>query len=274
MVQVRNIDASDTTGASGDRAGPGDGRDGTAVTLTARSVLASALLGQDPPDLPVAHLVHLASLFGINENRARVALSRMVTADEVTTDGSGRYRLGGHLLARQERQHRSRAATTRAWAGEWRLVVITATGRPAEERSGLRRRLRLARLAEQREGVWLRPDNIDLEPDPAAEPGVVAYTATPGGDPVALAAELFDLEGWAQRAEDLVSQLHGLPPTGPGDLAPGFELSAAVLRHMQADPLLPTELVPAAWPGPALRRTYDGWDRRYRSVLTTWGRSA
>ncbi len=51
--------------------------------LTARSVLASALLGEDPPELPVAHLVHLAGLFGINENRARVALSRMVAAGEV-----------------------------------------------------------------------------------------------------------------------------------------------------------------------------------------------
>lgn len=269
MVQVRN-----TGGTHSSRSGPGPGPDGAAVALTARSVLASALLGQEPPELPVAHLVHLASLFGINENRARVALSRMAAAGEVSTDGAGRYRLGGHLLARQARQHRSRAGTTRRWAGEWRLVVITATGRSPEDRSSLRRRLTLARLAEQREGVWLRPDNIDLEPDPAAERGVAVYTAVPEGDPVGLAAALFDLEGWARRAADLARRLDELPPTGPADLAPGFELSAAVLRHMQADPLLPTELVSPAWPGPALRRAYDGWDRRYRQVLTTWGRSA
>ena len=76
--------------------------------LTARSVLASALLGEDPPELPVAHLVHLAGLFGINENRARVALSRMVAAGEATTDGAGRYRLTGHLLDRQGPPDRSR----------------------------------------------------------------------------------------------------------------------------------------------------------------------
>ena len=63
--------------------------------MTARSVLASALLGEDPPELPVAHLVHLAGLFGINPNRARVALSRMVASGEATTDGAGRYRLAG-----------------------------------------------------------------------------------------------------------------------------------------------------------------------------------
>ena len=50
-------------------------------------------------------------------------------------------------------------------------------------------------------------------------------------------------------------------------LAPGFELSAAVLRHLQADPLLPAELLPADWPGALLRSTYDGWDARYRATL-------
>lgn len=247
---------------------------GAGTALTARSVLASALLGQQPPELPVRHLVHLASLFGINENRARVALSRMAAAGEVSTDGSGRYRLGGHLLARQERQHRSRAAETRPWTGAWRLVVITASGRAAGDRSALRQALKLARLAEQREGVWLRPDNIDLEPDPAGTEGVALFTAEPAGDPAALAAELFDLEEWARRAGELAARLDELPPAGPEDLAPGFELSAAVLRHMQADPLLPAELLPSGWPGVSLRRTYDAWDRRYRQVLARWGRSA
>ncbi|MGB7052793.1 MAG: hypothetical protein WBG41_14600, partial [Acidimicrobiales bacterium] len=75
--------------------------------FTARSVLASTLLGEDPPELPVAHLVHMASLFGVGENRARVALSRMVAAGEASTDGSGNYRLAGHLLDRQMRQTES-----------------------------------------------------------------------------------------------------------------------------------------------------------------------
>jgi phenylacetic acid degradation operon negative regulatory protein len=242
--------------------------------LTARSVLASALLGEDPPELPVAHLVHLAGLFGINDNRARVALSRMAAAGEVTTDGSGRYRLAGHLLDRQGRQAGSRRGETRRWAGRWRLVVVTSAGRDAGDRLARRRRLTLARLAEQREGVWLRPDNIEFIPDPAADPHVAVFTAAPDGDPQLLAAGLWDLEDWTVRTLDLLGQLDRLPPTGPADLAPGFELSASVLRHLQADPLLPAELLPVTWPGTALRRAYDQWDRRYRRVLTTWGRSA
>jgi phenylacetic acid degradation operon negative regulatory protein len=241
--------------------------------LTARSVLASALLGEDPPELPVSHLVHLAALFGINENRARVALSRMAAAGEAITDGSGRYRLAGHLLDRQSRQGQSRRGETAPWRGQWRMVVVTASGRTAEDRAARRKRLTLARLAEQREGVWLRPDNIELRPDPAADADLAVFTAAPDRDPVELAADLWDLDEWAGAAGWLARRLEELPPTGPGDLAPGFELSAAVLRHLQADPLLPAELLPADWPGPSLRRAYTGWDRRYRRVLRTWGRS-
>jgi phenylacetic acid degradation operon negative regulatory protein len=243
------------------------------TTLTARSVLASALLGEDPPELPVSHLVHLAGLFGISGNRARVALSRMVATGEATTDGTGRYRLAGHLLVRRDRQQASLVARTRPWSGGWHLVVVVATGQAPEDRAGRRQRFATARLAEQREGVWLRPDNLDLVPDPSTDPAVARFTASPLGDVSALAAGLWDLSGWAGTAADLVERLEASPTAGPEDLAPGFDLSASVLRHLQADPLLPTELLPVAWPGSLLRRAYAGWDRRYRAVLADWGRN-
>ena len=64
-----------------------------------------------------------------------------------------------------------------------------------------------------------------------------------------------------------------LTPDHAEALAPGFELSAAVLRHLQADPLLPGELLPAAWPGARLRADYDRWDARYRTTLRDWSRA-
>jgi phenylacetic acid degradation operon negative regulatory protein len=248
--------------------------EGGAKPLTARSVLASALLGEDPPELPVAHLVHLAGLFGISGNRARVALSRMVAAGEVVTNGNGRYRLTGHLLDRLGRQTASRSGEMRPWSGRWHMAVVTGSGRAAEERQTRRRDLALARLAEYREGVWLRPDNIDLVPNPGDDPHLTLFAAAPVGDPVALAAGLWDLAGWDQRARGLLGQLEALPPSDPADLAPGFELSAAVLRHLQADPLLPTELLPVGWAGTELRVVYGRWDQEYRRVLAVWARSA
>jgi phenylacetic acid degradation operon negative regulatory protein len=240
--------------------------------LTARSVLASALLGMDPPELPVSQLVRLSGLFGITENRARVALSRMVAAGEATTDGSGRYRLAGHLAARQTRQSASRAGVTVAADGRWWLAVVTTTGSSAEVRTGRRKALGYARLAELREGVWLRPANVRVRLPGSLEGDVELMSAQPG-DPVRLSARLWDLPGWSARAEELLAGLRSLAPDRPEALAPGFELSAAVLRHLQADPLLPSELLPASWPGVRLRNTYDDWDARYRDTLQAWSRA-
>jgi phenylacetic acid degradation operon negative regulatory protein len=238
--------------------------------LTARSVLASTLLGVEPPELPVSSLVHMGALFGINENRTRVALSRMVASGEATADGTGRYRLTGHLLERQNRQVASRSGQTRAWHGTWQVVVVVTAGSRAEVRSRRRRALTLARLAELREGVWLRPDNLDLHLTNDLEPDVAVFTGATPADPGRMATKLWDLDQWAARAEHLVRQLDALPPALPSDLAPGFVLSAAVLRHLQADPLLPDELVPRRWPGRRLRHLYDEWDARYRHVLARW----
>ena len=246
---------------------------GAGPPLTARSVLASTLLGVEPPVLPVAYLVHMVRLFGINENRARVALSRMAASGEVTTDGTGQYRLTGHLLERQQRQAASRSGRTRPWHGTWHMVVVITAGSNAEVRAGRRRALAIARLAELREGLWLRPDNLELHLGDDLAPDVAVFTGATSDEPERITSQLWDLDGWAARSEDLLGQLSALPPGHPSDLAPGFVLSAAVLRHLQADPLLPDELLPLRWPGERLRSVYEAWDARYRQVLAQWGPS-
>ena len=75
--------------------------------MTARSVVASTLLGVEPPRLTTRILVRSGELFGIAEGTTRVALSRMVAAGELRPDDDG-YRLAGRLLDRQARQTASR----------------------------------------------------------------------------------------------------------------------------------------------------------------------
>ncbi len=234
-------------------------------------MLASALLGMEPPELPVAQLVRLTGLFGISENRARVALSRMVAAGEATSDGAGRYRLSGHLVERQSRQSASRAGLTAGYDGEWWLAVVTTTGSSAEVRGARRRSLAYGRLAELREGVWMRPANVAVRLPDSLDGDIELMRARPA-EPSGLAQRLWDLPAWSARARALLRDLAALDPAGPEALTPGFELSAAVLRHLQADPLLPAALLPADWPGAALRATYDEWDARYRTTLRDWSR--
>ncbi|MHB1986599.1 MAG: PaaX domain-containing protein, C- domain protein [Acidimicrobiales bacterium] len=243
--------------------------------LTARSVLASTLLGARPPELPVAYLVHVAGLFGLSENRTRVALSRMVAASEATTDGNGRYRLVGRLLERQHRQDASRLGRTRPWNRQWQVVIVTSAASSAAVRASRRRDLLDARLAELREGTWARPDNIGIELPAQVTADTVRFSGELRGptDQKELARSLFTTEPWAARARALISELRKLSPHSPQNLAQGFVLSAAVLRHFQADPLLPPELLSGSWPGPQLRAAYDKWDGDYRRSLTKWSTS-
>lgn len=251
--------------------------------LTARSVVASTLLGTRPPRLATRHLVGACGLFGISAGTARVAISRMVAGGELEADDGG-YALIGPLLDRSARQDLSAEAATRPWRrghDGWATAIVVGDGRTAAERAALRRAAGALRLAELREGVWLRPDNLPAGTLAEAE-AVVAeqcrrFVAAPEGDPVALAAELWDLVAWAARAERLAAALDRTGPAldagDPSALPEGFVLSAAVLRHLQSDPLLPADLLPDAWPGPALRAAHRAWRSAFDVAWRTWARA-
>ena len=233
--------------------------------LTARSVLLSALLGTHPPRLPVRMLVKVGELFEIPEGTVRVALSRMVADGDVVQD-DGAYRLTGRLLERHERQDDSRAPHIRPWQGEWEIALVTASGRPASERAALRRALAELHLAELREGVWVRPDNLERIWSPTVRERCLRVEGRfdDGAGPD-LVATLWDVPAWAERArllEDAIDRAEA------GErLAEGFMVSAAALRHLLADPLLPAELLPDDWPGPRLRARYERFDADYKARL-------
>ncbi|WP_435602012.1 PaaX family transcriptional regulator C-terminal domain-containing protein [Streptomyces sp. bgisy130] len=230
--------------------------------LTARSIVLSTLLGHHPPRLPVRALVRVGELFGIAEGTVRVALSRMVAAGDLRqTDGS--YALTARLLARQTRQDESRSPRTVPWSGGWEIAVVaTPERRPAAERTALRQAMAGLRLAELREGSWLRPANLDRPRPAVVTDQCTWFTGTPDGEPAALAGRLWDLTGWAGRARALSAALDRA-----GTHADRFTVAAAALRHLLADPLLPAELLPENWPGAQLRRTYAEFETELRDLL-------
>ncbi|MFJ2949437.1 PaaX family transcriptional regulator C-terminal domain-containing protein [Streptomyces sp. NPDC087226] len=231
--------------------------------LSARSVVLSLLLGTHPPELPARELGRLVEGFGIGGSTLRAALSRMVAAGDLRRTDAG-YRLSDRLLERQRRQDESLEPRTRAWDGDWELVVVTASGRSPAERADLRTRLAALRLAELREGVWLRPANL-ARPLPAALDEVAERgTARPGRPAAELAARLWPLDTWSGTARTLLG--HVGRATGPAERLAAF---AAVVRHLLADPVLPPDLRPDGWPGDALRSAYAG----YRGELTGGARS-
>lgn len=227
--------------------------------LTARSAVLSTLLGAHPPRLPARSLVRVGELFGVAEGTIRVALSRMVAAGDLT-QVNGDYQLTRRLRDRQARQDQSRFPSTVPWTGDWEIAVVTAARRSPAERLAFRTAMTELRLAELREGTWLRPANLVRErPAPVAEQCtfLTGRPESPG-----LAATLWDLDGWAAQARELESALDEA-----ADLAATFILAAAVLRHFLADPLLPPELLPPDWPGARLRARYEDFDKHFVSTL-------
>src|SRR6476661_6219779 len=150
-------------------AGP-PGSDGMAAParMTARSVVLSVLLGAHPAWATAAELIRLTTDFDIRESTLRVALTRMVGAGDLVRSADG-YRLSDRLLARQRRQDDALRPRRRTWDGTWTTLVVTSVGVDARTRVVLRKRLQDSRFGELREGVWLRPDN--LEPRPATAAG-------------------------------------------------------------------------------------------------------
>ncbi len=229
--------------------------------LTARSAVLSTLLGAHPPQLSARSLVRVGELFGVAEGAIRVALSRMVAAGDLT-QVNGDYQLTARLRERQARQDQSRTPTMLRWDGEWEIAVVTAARRTPTSRTTFRSAMTALRLAELREGTWLRPANLARERPSLVVAQCTFLTGRPESPD--LAATLWDLTGWAARARELstaMDEATGLPAQ--------FIVAAAVLRHFLADPLLPAALLPADWPGTALRTRYNDFDTRFQSVLRT-----
>lgn len=253
-----------------------DNRDAPGRALTARSVIASTLLGVDPPRLPTLALVRSSELFGLSEGATRTALSRMAAAGELEADGGG-YRLAGPLLDRHVRQQAARAPRVRPWDGTWVLALVTTDRRPAADRARLREAGRRLRFAEVREGCWARPDNLDPERAPAERAVLDAQCTLVTGarpDDAAAFVDAFEPERWAATAralaDDMAAALPALEAHDTGVLADTFRLDAAVVRHLLADPLLPAELAPAGWPADDLRAAFGRFDAGFKATWRAW----
>jgi phenylacetic acid degradation operon negative regulatory protein len=218
--------------------------------MTARSVVLSVLLGAHPAWASAAELIRLTEDFGIKETALRVALTRMVSAGDLVRSADG-YRLSERLLARQRRQDDAMRPQLRAWHGDWTTVIITTVGTDPRSRAGLRTALHDKRFGELREGVWMRPDNLELDLDARLRARVRVMSARDDA-PAELAGQLWDLPSWARTGDRLLDEM-----SAATDVLARFVAAAGIVRHLLTDPVLPTELLPADWPGAQLRAAYN-----------------
>jgi phenylacetic acid degradation operon negative regulatory protein len=215
--------------------------------------------------MSAAELVRAGEHVGVPAATARVALTRAVAAGDLRrADGDpGQYELGERLAARQRRQDEAVLDAETAWDGRWEMAVVVVAGRTGAERAGLRDRLASYRMAELREGVWIRPANLRRPRGYADEVVLSTFTATPDDDPVVLARQLWDLGDWAAQGRALLAQLEATR-----EPAARLAVAATVVRQLATDPLLPAALLPADWPAAAMRTAYAAYQDELRSLWT------
>lgn len=206
----------------------------------------------------------------------------MAGRGEVEADG-GQYELRGPLRERHARQQSARSiptATDRRWDGTWTAAVVVEDRRSPERRARFRAAATRLKLAELREGTWVRPADLDpaRQPDAKAEVDAQAtwLTGIRPEEPDRLVAA-FDLPGWTGTARDLIAEMAEWQPAldqrDTDALAPTFVVDAAVLRHLVADPALPSALLPDDWPGPELRSALGRFDAAFKTTWRAWYRT-
>jgi phenylacetic acid degradation operon negative regulatory protein len=247
--------------------------------LSARSVLASALLGSDQGRLTVAELVAVASQFGMSAGAARTCLWRMVSNGELIGD-DGSYALAGRLLERRQRVDEASRIddAARLWDRTWELAIVSLERRSASDRVELRKAAIALHLAELREGVWIRPDNLDPQRFPTfrsvLDQQCIHFHRAATDITADKVRSLFSLGEWADDAGVLIEAMDAALNANKRDESAEsftyeFALSIAVVRHLQLDPLLPVEFTGDQWPGNTLRSTYRRFDHAFKQRINS-----
>jgi phenylacetic acid degradation operon negative regulatory protein len=213
-------------------------------------VVTVSLPGAHPAWESAAELIRLTGDFGIKETTLRVALTRMVSAGDLVRSADG-YRLSDRLLARQRRQDDAMRPQLRRWRGSWTTLIVTSIGNDARTRASLRTTLHHRRFGELREGVWMRPDNLEVHLDAEVRARMRIVQARDDA-PAELAGQLWDLPSWARTGQQLLADM-----SSAADVPARFVFAAAIVRHLLTDPVLPDDLLPTDWPGTRLRAVYN-----------------
>jgi phenylacetic acid degradation operon negative regulatory protein len=229
--------------------------------------------------VPSAVLVAVLAEFGIGEDAARAAFSRLCREGRIERSRDGRrtaYRLAE--AARAAAVERGRAlvafgAEPVTWDGQWTCVAYSVPESDRARRTALRVRLRGLRMGPLFDGLWVSPHAIVAEIHAAlgqagVEEAVVLRAAEvprAGGSDLLDAWDLGALRVCYDEFGEVVAAIEAR--LGEGALPPAEALVArtdlmARWRTLAgADPYLPGVLLPADWPLAGARRRFaDAYD--------------
>jgi phenylacetic acid degradation operon negative regulatory protein len=137
---------------------------------TARSLILDLLSALPKGSMPARALIEAGSLFGLEENNIRVALTRLNATQRIERDERGRYSLGpaAAAISRQLRTWRNLHQQQRSWQGDWLALQSPRLGQGSVRRQR-ERALNVMGFRALEPGFALRPDNLNGGPEAARE---------------------------------------------------------------------------------------------------------
>jgi phenylacetic acid degradation operon negative regulatory protein len=241
---------------------------------TAKRLILSLLSAPSLPEVSIALLQRWGELFDIDAATMRVTVSRLARQGLLGNARRGSYRMGpaGRALAETASGWRDAEARTRAWDGQWLFAHVAHLGRV--NRSALRARERAFRLggfAEFAAGLWCRPANLQESTLDTRE-RLIAL----GLEQDAILARVCDLPGlqdrqlfslWPRRQieRDYRKHLRAMQSSCQrlerlSQQAAAREtllVGEAVIRQINADPLLPDTMIDARLRSDMIARMID-----------------
>ncbi|WP_243229670.1 PaaX family transcriptional regulator C-terminal domain-containing protein [Microbacterium sp. CIAB417] len=212
--------------------------------------------------IAAADLVRLAGDLGIPESRARTGIARLKQRGLLQAERASRagYRLNPTALRMLERGDRRIFAVRRMAPGDaWCLISFSVPESRRDVRHRLRRRLQWIGAGLVSPALWICPAFLQDEADEILvelgirDSAVLFRTETPqvAGRLADAVGQWWDLAALRAEHEAFLSAVAELP-----DAATDRDAFAAYVRLIDAwrvipylDPGLPTDLLPADWPG-------------------------
>lgn len=242
-------------------------------------------------------LLEALALLGVEDKAGRQALARAAKAGWLAGERRGRaarWHLtdrGRTLLAEGTERIYSFAPGRQDWDGKWLLLVISVPEERRAERHVLRTRLAWSGFGSLGQGVWISPDTArqaEIEPLFAGlgrPTRVVTFVAELGtiGDATALVHQAWDLSELEARYLAFVAEfaefaefaeLAELAEQGPVSDALAFVTETRLVHEWRKfpfiDPGLPTDLLPAAWPGREAHLLFHRLHGELSSLAEAW----
>jgi phenylacetic acid degradation operon negative regulatory protein len=225
------------------------------------------MIGEPTAAGPV--LRRLLEDLGVSADAGRALLARMVRQGQLTSERTGRstrYRLAGEFARAFERVRDQPQARPGAWSGRFHGLLYHVPERDRDFRDALRRAAILAGYGLLQQGVLIAVTDrsavlaatLDQRP-----PGTRVWLTTLAMD-AAQAAEAaslaWNLPGLGDSFTAHIRRLaeHPAPDgDGPDALRSYVDVLLPALTDTLRQPTLPHEVLPADWPGAALREAID-----------------